>query len=180
VSIPFPDGGLRVDELLVRFPEADDLEKVAPAFQDPAVGGEAGLPPLDAGGLRAFHEREMPALVESGVLLPLLIVDTTTGAILGGASIGHHEPTRQRAEIGYWLLMGARGRGVASRVARALAEHLLANGIERIEAVARVENEPSQRVLERAGFTREGVLRALLRKDGRRCDAVIYSLLPGE
>jgi RimJ/RimL family protein N-acetyltransferase len=41
------------------------------------------------------------------------------------------------------------------------------------------ENVASQRVAERAGFTREGVLRAYNgRRDGTRADAVVYSLLP--
>ena len=41
------------------------------------------------------------------------------------------------------------------------------------------ENIASQRVAERAGFTREGVLRAYDgRKDGTRADALVYSLLP--
>jgi RimJ/RimL family protein N-acetyltransferase len=180
VTIPFPFEGLRIDELLVRFPRLDDLEEVAPAFQDPAVGGEAGLPPLDKEGLRVFHDDEMPGLIESGALLPLLIFDTDSGEILGGASIGHYDALRQRIEVGYWLLQSSRGRGVATRVARALALHALAHGIERVEAVVRTENLASQRVLERAGFTREGILRSLLRHDGHRADAVIYSLLPGE
>ena len=42
-----------------------------------------------------------------------------------------------------------------------------------------LENVASQRVAERAGFTREGVLRAYNgRRDGTRADAVVYSLLP--
>jgi RimJ/RimL family protein N-acetyltransferase len=180
MMLPFPETGLPVDELLVRLPRLDDLGTVAPAFQDPEVGGEAGLPPLDEEGLRTFHDEEMPALAESGALLPLLICDGASGEILGGASIGHYDHMRQRVEVGYWLLRDARGRGIATRVARALAEHALANGIERVEAVVRTDNAPSQRVLERAGFTREGVLRALLRHEGGRHDAAIYSLLPGE
>ena len=178
--IPYPDEGLTFDTYVVRIPRPADLEQIAPAFLDPAVGGAAGLPPLDRAGLLAFHDNEMPTLIESGAMIPLLIEDTETGTIVGGASIGHHEPTRQRVEIGYWLLEDARGRGIATKVARVLAEHVLAHGIERVEAVARVENLNSQRVLERAGFTREGVLRSLLRHEGRRCDAVLYSLLPGE
>jgi RimJ/RimL family protein N-acetyltransferase len=180
MSLAFPDEGLQVDELLIRFPSRDDLAKVAPAFKNPAVGGEAGLPPLDEAALLEFHDNELPALIESGALLPLLIVDTDTDTIAGGASLGHHEPMRQRAEVGYWLFEDARGRGIATRVARALAEHLHSIGVERVEAVVRTENVASQRVLERAGFTREGVLRSLLRHEGERCDAVIFPLLPGE
>ncbi len=180
MSLPFPDGGLRVADLIVRLPRLEDMATVAPAFQDPEVGGEAGLPPLDEAGLRAFHHDELPGLVESGALLPLLIFDAQTEEILGGASIGHYDQTRQKTEIGYWLLRSSRGRGVATRVARALALHALENGIDRVEAVARTDNLPSQRVLERAGFTREGVMRSLLRHEGHRVDAVMYSLLPGE
>ncbi len=180
MKIPFPLDGLRCGELCMRLPRLDDLEAVAPAFQNPAVGGEAGLPPLDADGLKAFHASEMPALVESGALIPLLIEDIDAGKLLGGASIGHYEETRHRVEIGYWLLEESRGRGIATRVARALAEHLRAHNIARVEAVVRIDNPASQRVLERAGFTREGVLRSLLRHEGCRVDAAMYSLLPGE
>ncbi len=41
-------------------------------------------------------------------------------------------------------------------------------------------NPESERVLERAGFTREGVLRSLPKRSGGRADMTLYSLLPGE
>ena len=43
----FPDE-LRVDELWVRGPVESDVDTIAPAFRDPAVGGEASLPPVNA------------------------------------------------------------------------------------------------------------------------------------
>jgi len=45
---------LRVDELLLRPPHAEDVDIVQPAFVDPAVGGEAGMPPFSAELLRRF------------------------------------------------------------------------------------------------------------------------------
>ena len=42
------------------------------------------------------------------------------------------------------------------------------------------DNPESERVLERAGFTREGVLRSLPRRAGGRDNMTLYSLLPGE
>jgi RimJ/RimL family protein N-acetyltransferase len=43
------------------------------------------------------------------------------------------------------------------------------------------ENVASQRVAEKAGFEREGILRALLpERDGGRRDGVMFSLLPGD
>ena len=43
---------LRVDELLARPPVEDDIDAIAPVFRDPAIGGEAGMPPWDAETLR--------------------------------------------------------------------------------------------------------------------------------
>jgi RimJ/RimL family protein N-acetyltransferase len=74
----------------------------------------------------------------------------------------------------------ARGRGVAPKVARALAEHAFALGFQRVAAYVDVGNVQSERVLERAGFTREGVVRSLPKSEGRRVDKTLFSLLPGE
>ena len=51
---------------------------------------------------------------------------------------------------------------------------------DRFEANVRIGNDASERVLERAGFTREGVKRRLLRHGAGRADATLFSLLPDE
>lgn len=56
----------------------------------------------------------------------------------------------------------------------------LALGILRVEAYVNVGNDASDRVLERAGYTREGVVRSLPRPDSTRVDKTLWSLLPGE
>jgi RimJ/RimL family protein N-acetyltransferase len=66
-----------------------------------------------------------------------------------------------RLSVGYWLYPRARGRGVATKIARALAEYAFTLGIQRVAAYVEVGNVPSERVLERAGFTREGIIRSL-------------------
>ena len=68
-SYRFPDE-LRIDELTIRYPTPDDIETVAPAFVDPEVGGEAGLPPvgpemLVAALLSAPHGASIAAKAES-------------------------------------------------------------------------------------------------------------------
>jgi RimJ/RimL family protein N-acetyltransferase len=78
------------------------------------------------------------------------------------------------------VLPRARGRGVATTIARLLAEHAFSLRIERVAAYVNVGNIASERVLERAGFTREGVVRSLPVPDGRRVDKTLFSLLPGE
>jgi RimJ/RimL family protein N-acetyltransferase len=109
-----------------------------------------------------------------------VIEDTTDGSILGGITLRHFDPMRGVIEVGYWLFPEARGRGLATRAVRVVTREAFASGLERIEANVRIGNDASVRVLERAGFTREGVKRRLLRHGDGRVDATLFSLLPGE
>ena len=53
--------------------------------------------------------------------------------------------------------------------------------MQRMDLITDPDNVASQRVAEKAGYRREGVLRAyLLHPDGRIRDSVMFSLLPGE
>jgi RimJ/RimL family protein N-acetyltransferase len=83
------------------------------------------------------------------------------------------------AEVGYWLCREARGRGVATTAVRLIARWAFRElGIGRLNLQTAPENLASQRVAERAGFTREGLLRAWLPTAGGRRDSVMFSLLP--
>jgi len=84
--------------------------------------------------------------------------------------------------IGYWCVTDARGRGVMTRALRRLCRYALDElGFDRLELVTDPDNGASQRVAEKVGFQREGVLRShLAHPDGRRRDSVMFSLLPGE
>uniref|UniRef100_A0A0D9VX60 N-acetyltransferase domain-containing protein n=1 Tax=Leersia perrieri TaxID=77586 RepID=A0A0D9VX60_9ORYZ len=82
-----------------------------------------------------------------------------------------------RASVGYRVAQAYWGRGVATGAVRAAAEAVFAEWpwLERLEAVADVENPASQRVLEKAGFVREGVLRRYVLLKGRPRDMVMFS-----
>ena len=105
--------------------------------------------------------------MEQGVFLALVVADAETGEILGSCNLHQIDRHLGQAEVGYWLFPAARGRGVATRTARFLAEHAFSLGFERIEARVFDDNPESERVLVRAGFTREGVLRSLPTSSGR-------------
>lgn len=166
--------------LVARAIEERDIPVVAPAFRDPGIGGENGMPPFDEDELRRVWRERIPELRSRGVLFPYVIEDTVEGSILGGLTLRHFDPMRGVIEVGYWLFAAARGRGIATRAVRAVAREAFASGLSRIEANVRVGNDASERVLERAGFTREGVKRRLLRHGDGRADATLFSLLPGE
>jgi RimJ/RimL family protein N-acetyltransferase len=171
----FPEE-LRADGLLLRGPVDSDVETIAPAFRDPAVGGEASLPPVDADTLRVMLREQLPSMRAQGLLAAYVIEDLGSGELLGGASLHHFDPLRDVVE-GYWLFVSARGRGVATRSVQQLTEHALATGIWRVEAHVRIGNTASERVLERLGFEREGVKRKYLRHGSDRVDATLFALL---
>ena len=84
------------------------------------------------------------------------------------------------ASVGYSLLSAFRGRGIASTALRQLvrlAFYPAGLALHRLEANVAVANIASQRVLEAAGFAREGIARGLLRIDGVWIDHVRYGLL---
>jgi RimJ/RimL family protein N-acetyltransferase len=80
--------------------------------------------------------------------------------------------------MGILLLPAARGRGVGTRAQQLLVRYLFAHTpVVRIEADTDRENIPEQRALEKAGFTREGMMRSVVFRDGQWRDAYLYAIL---
>ena len=83
--------------------------------------------------------------------------------------------------VGIWLVPEHRGKGYGSQAQRLLAAYLLEHTyLERIEAGTESGNIAEQKALEKAGFTREGVLRRACFRGGEWRDMVVYSKLRGE
>ena len=174
-----PSEGIRARDIILRLPLLDDVDGLLPAFTDPETRDAGNLPAFGREELVASL-RELPALAESGRLLPLAAVNAQTREVIGAGMLHHLDAERRIVEIGYWVLPQARGRGIATTIARMLAEHAFSFGVDRVAAYVNVDNSASERVLERAGFTREGVVRSMPKPDGQRVDKTLFSLLPGE
>lgn len=103
------------------------------------------------------------------------------GKVAGGIGLGVNAHD-YRGTVGYWVAAPARGQGLCTRALRLLSQWALEDlELQRLELLTDPENLASQRVAEKVGFQREGVLRAHLRHpDGRVRDSVMLSLLPGE
>jgi RimJ/RimL family protein N-acetyltransferase len=85
------------------------------------------------------------------------------------------------AELGYIVAPEARGRGFGTAILRALTDWAFAEaGALRIRLIVDTTNPGSLRVAERSGYVREGVLRSVHFKNGRRIDAVLFSRLPSD
>jgi RimJ/RimL family protein N-acetyltransferase len=179
LRLSVPPDGIRAGNVILRFPSLEDVDAILPAFTDPELREAGNLPAFDREALVASLQ-ELPLLAERGRLLALAAVDAQSGEVVGGGTLHHLDAERRIVEIGYFVLPHARRRGIATTIARVLAEHAFSLGIERVAAYVNVGNTASDRVVDRAGFTREGVVRSMPKPDGRRVDKTLYSLLPGE
>lgn len=87
-------------------------------------------------------------------------------------------PTAYYLTMGIALLPQARGHGFGTQAHRLLARYLFAHTpVHRIEASTEDGNVAEQRVLEKVGFTLEGMMRGVGWRDGAWRDGLIYSLL---
>jgi RimJ/RimL family protein N-acetyltransferase len=164
------DGEIRLEPL-----GSAHLEGLAELGRDPDVQRFTYVPsPWVEGFERTWLERyDQPDGERAG----FAIVDAA-GEFLGMAALVSLDKDAGEAEAGYIVAPAARRRGIAVRALRLLTEWSLQElGLERVELRIEVENEPSIRVAERAGYVREGVLRSVHFKQGLRADLAIYSRL---
>jgi RimJ/RimL family protein N-acetyltransferase len=86
-------------------------------------------------------------------------------------------PDYQLANLGYWVRTSQVGRGVATQAVQLLARWAFSHtDLVRLEIVVAAGNETSQRVAEKAGAAREGLLRKRLQPHRRWHDALLYSI----
>jgi RimJ/RimL family protein N-acetyltransferase len=107
------------------------------------------------------------------------ICEKDGGGLLGGVGINSINRVHQMANLGYWVRTSAAGRGIATGATRLAAKFAFEQlGLQRVEIVTAIANIASQRVAEKAGARREGVLRNRLLIRGESLDAVLFSLVP--
>jgi RimJ/RimL family protein N-acetyltransferase len=90
-------------------------------------------------------------------------------------------PTALNWAIGIGLASEFRGRGYGSEAQRQIVRYLFAHTqVNRVEATTEISNVAEQRALEKAGFTREGIMRGSTFRQGKWHDQVLYSVLRDE
>jgi RimJ/RimL family protein N-acetyltransferase len=84
-------------------------------------------------------------------------------------------------EIGYILVPSERKKGYGSEAIKIIVDYLfLSKELVRVQAITGVDNFTSQRVLEKAGFTKEGIIRKSAFIRGEWKDGCLYSILREE
>lgn len=100
------------------------------------------------------------------------------GRYLGGCGINQINRANRFANLGYWVRASSMGQGVAPAAVRLVAEYAFREtDLIRLEIVCAVGNVRSQRVAEKSGAVREGILRNRLFLPNGPSNAVMFSLL---
>jgi ribosomal-protein-alanine N-acetyltransferase len=106
------------------------------------------------------------------------IVDRWTYEKVGAIGFNNYNAQHRKCEVGYWLLPQHWGNGIIPEVLPNVIAYLFEEkAVHRIEALVELENTASARVAEKAGFTREGILRECEIKNSRFISLILYSLL---
>jgi RimJ/RimL family protein N-acetyltransferase len=170
------DGDIRLDPLTAEHATAMD----ALARDDDVVRFTRLPEPVPENFGARWVERYVSGRDE-GTNAGFAIVDVGSGAFLGFMALVKLDLETQEAEAGYVTASKARGRGVATRALRLLSAWAFAElPLERIALLIDIANPASEAVAQRAGYTREGVLRWTYLKPGLRSDTIVYSLLRRE
>jgi ribosomal-protein-alanine N-acetyltransferase len=129
----------------------------------------------------AFRNRVIRSNQEfaSGIALPLLLFSRRTDDLLGGLTIGHiRRGASQSCMIGYWMGERHAGQGHMSAAVNVAVQHIFQRlNLHRIEAACIPENGRSIRLLEKAGFQREGYMKDYLKIRGEWRDHLLYALI---
>jgi RimJ/RimL family protein N-acetyltransferase len=163
---------LEDDAILLREFTEEDVPAIVAACQDPEIARWTRVP-------SPYTEADAREFLKDPPDRAFAVVDRSSGELLG--AIGARPEEDARVEIGYWVAREARGRGVATRALRLIAAWAVEEiGAGRVQLYTDPANEASQRVAEKAGFRREGMLRSWTEIKGSRRDVVMYSLLPDD
>lgn len=123
----------------------------------------------------------MRAPIDAGTALQFVICNTASGQVLGSCLLFHFIEASARAELGYVLGRAHWGQCLMFEALGALLTQAFGGlGLRRIEAEVNPANTASARLLERLGFTREGLLRQRWVAKGVPHDVNVYGLLRDE
>ncbi|PWJ45617.1 Protein N-acetyltransferase, RimJ/RimL family [Quadrisphaera granulorum] len=163
-------------ELVLRPWRAEDAPARVQAGADPAIRRWTSVTRgADLEQARSWIRDFEAARLRGDALYLALIAD---GQCVGGVGLIDVVHRHRRAEVGYWLLPEARGHSYVVRAVRALSAWSFRElGLNRLDLYTNTDNEVSMRAAEKAGFTREALLRRwYLGEDGPE-DLILFGLV---
>lgn len=169
---------IETERLILRPLAIEDAEELLAIFSDPEVMKYWNTAPWSSieDALKFINESNEAMLRQESLTLGIHL--KLTGDLIGKCMLFGYAKESKRAEIGFGLSRLHWGSGYVGEAGRALIEYGFNKlGLRRIEAEIDPENKSSAKVLERLGFTREGLLRQRWEINGIVSDSALYGLL---
>ncbi len=125
--------------------------------------------------LKRYHRESREDLAYA-----FFIFRTADNALLGGCTLSNvRRGVTQCCALGYWIGEQFAQQGYMFDAVRALVPFIFRTlGLHRIEAACLPSNEPSRRLLAKAGFRHEGLALRYLQINGEWQDHLLFALLP--
>ncbi|WP_317557139.1 GNAT family protein [Rhodococcus erythropolis] len=158
--------------------EHTDTDVLREAADDPYIPAITTVPArFDPATAAAYIERQKDR-ARTCAGYSLVVIEDASARPVGSIGLWLRDIDLGRASIGYWLVRSARGKGCAAQILAGLSEwaHTTLE-IPRLELYVEPWNTASVRSAERAGFTREGLLRSWQEVGGERKDMYMLSKL---
>jgi RimJ/RimL family protein N-acetyltransferase len=176
VELAVPDPPLSDGVVALRVPSEQDLPAIERRMVDPDIVRWMGASDHPARELLELNRTRWTR----GTRATFSVCDPND-VCLGHVWVEVDLPHSHRGSVGYWLLPEARGKGFATRSVKLVSRWALEElGMARLSLTTEPSNDRSQRVAERSGFVKEGVLRSYEDIGGRRVDCVVFSLVPAD
>ena len=165
--------------IVLRLREEGDVEAIAKASSDPETRRRLNDSPLPPGSEQE-NVRRAEEQWSTGRGAPFVVADRVDDRPLGLLNLQFGDD-EEVATLAVSVFPEARGRGVASAALRLGALWGLRElGLARVVAEAAADNKASIRAIEKAGFVREGTLRAHCKTHDQRHDCVMFSLVASD
>lgn len=168
------------DRLTLRPAEQEDTEFLLRHNNDPRVRATRTAPkPTSRDDVGMFLGGTMGRIDNSISLLVCVDGEPVGQVLLVREKMG--DEVYDRGELAFWIAPDQQGNGYATEASTLLVEYAFERlGLHKLTARAFEENVPSQRVIEKLGFTQEGTLRDEVYIDGEWQDYYRYGLLERE
>ena len=167
---------LKTNNIMLRHPRVSDLEACYHQMNDKLIAEGMVAHPYPCS--RVYVKDQLVrhiALNRKKRKEDEVFVIAYQGKLAGEIELSHIKP-KLHAKVGYWIGKEFRGKGIATAALKLITQYAFQHyGLRRVDAYVRTYNKGSIRVLEKAGFKREGILRKHVLKNGKYYDDYVYA-----
>ena len=160
--------------------EREDIDWLTECFNNLDFSGEYDPITPQKSKTERFKDYDNPSQLSILTEAGRFMVEKKDGTKIGTIAHWFILPNRWM-EIGYHIIPAHRGKGYGTEAAKLMVDYLfLSRDISRIQAITDTRNKPSQKVLEKTGFKKEGTIRKSGYVRGQWTNAYLYSILREE